>query len=145
MSTRSRIGVLNQNGSITSIYCHHDGYLEGVGATLVQHYTDPTKVRALILLGDISSLEAEIGVKRAFDSRDPQYANMTLAYGRDRGEEGTEQTESRTRADFLTTASGSDAEFIYLFDPDTRTWTYSTGARPDYFEPIPAPVKARGQ
>ena len=29
MSTRSRIGILNDDGSVTSIYCHSDGYAEG--------------------------------------------------------------------------------------------------------------------
>ena len=38
MSTRCRIGIENKNGTITSIYCHHDGYLEGVGEILVNHY-----------------------------------------------------------------------------------------------------------
>lgn len=34
MSTRSRIGMINPYGSVSSIYCHFDGYPEGVGKTL---------------------------------------------------------------------------------------------------------------
>jgi hypothetical protein len=30
MSTRSRIAIENQNGSVTSVYCHFDGYISGV-------------------------------------------------------------------------------------------------------------------
>ena len=38
MATRSFIGKLNHDGSITVVYCHWDGYPEGVGETLVKHY-----------------------------------------------------------------------------------------------------------
>jgi hypothetical protein len=39
MSTRSRIAIENQNGSVTSIYCHFDGYISGVGKTIKRIYT----------------------------------------------------------------------------------------------------------
>ena len=38
MSTRSRIGILKNNGSIESIYCHLDGYPEWVGKKLYRYY-----------------------------------------------------------------------------------------------------------
>jgi hypothetical protein len=38
MSTRSRIAIENHHGTVTSIYCHFDGYLEGVGKKLFNHY-----------------------------------------------------------------------------------------------------------
>lgn len=56
MSTRSRIGMLNLDGTISSIYCHHDGYLEGVGETLVKYWNDLNDIIELIANGDISSL-----------------------------------------------------------------------------------------
>ena len=59
MSTRCRIGIENKNGTITSIYCHHDGYLEGVGGILVNHYKTEEKIRKLMELGDMSSLGTE--------------------------------------------------------------------------------------
>ena len=59
MSTRCRIGIENKDGTITSIYCHHDGYLECVGDKLVNHYKDENKIRALLELGDMSSLGTE--------------------------------------------------------------------------------------
>ena len=48
MSTRCRIGIENKDGTITSIYCHHDGYLEGVGEILVNHYKNEEKIRKLM-------------------------------------------------------------------------------------------------
>jgi len=72
MSTRSRIAIENQDGTVDSIYCHFDGYLSGVGKTLFNHY-DKEKLEKLIELGDISSLgESTIN---------------TVAYCRDRGED----------------------------------------------------------
>lgn len=56
MGTRSLIGLDNGDGTITSVYCHWDGYPEGVGATLLRAYDDEVKVRALLAAGDHSSL-----------------------------------------------------------------------------------------
>ena len=88
MATTSRIGMEMPNGEVKSIYCHWDGYPEGVGATLQEHYTNPEKVEALIALGDISSLSRCVsvnipGVTHTFDNPDP---DVTVAYHRDRGE-----------------------------------------------------------
>lgn len=55
MSTRSRI-AFEHDGKFESIYCHHDGYLSWVGKILQENYTEPSKVQALMELGDISSL-----------------------------------------------------------------------------------------
>lgn len=90
MSTRSRIGRRNPDGSVTSIYCHFDGYPAGVGATLARHYTDPAKIDALIVLGDISSLAPECQDPPAGHSYHTGAAGHTVAYMRDRGEYGCE-------------------------------------------------------
>jgi hypothetical protein len=71
MATRSRIAIENQDGTVDSIYCHFDGYVDSVGKTLFEHY-DQEKLERLLELGDISSLgESTID---------------TVAYCRDRGE-----------------------------------------------------------
>ena len=90
MATRSRIGIENQDGTISSIYCHYDGYESGVGAVLKNHYTDRGKVQSLIDLGDISSLGERVAplvntneMLHTFDNPIP---GITVAYHRDRGE-----------------------------------------------------------
>jgi hypothetical protein len=55
MATRSKIAIENQDGTVTAIYCHWDGYVDGVGKTLFENY-DREKLEQLIELGDISSL-----------------------------------------------------------------------------------------
>ena len=72
MATRSRIAIENENGTVISIYCHFDGYLEGVGKKLFEHY-DREKTEKLIELGDISVLG-----ESTLD---------TIAYHRDRNED----------------------------------------------------------
>ena len=56
MATRSAIGIKSENGTIKAIYCHWDGYPEGVGAGLVENYNSKEKAEELISLGGFSSL-----------------------------------------------------------------------------------------
>ena len=58
MSTRSRIAKLNEDNTVTSIYCHFDGYLEGVGKTLIQQY--PLGPSDILKAGDIRTLPDRI-------------------------------------------------------------------------------------
>ena len=75
MATRSRIGIiLNPDAPyeeqiITSIYCHHDGYIKSVGEKLKAHYNHIDKINQLLELGDISALEntVEESAKNAYD------------------------------------------------------------------------------
>jgi hypothetical protein len=116
MSTRSNIGIQNDDGTITAIYCHFDGYPEGVGDTLRTAYTDGEKVKALIALGNISSLAENVapppGVNHSFDNR----ANsVTTAYMRDRGETGQEARTFANESDYHAQARESWAEYAYLW------------------------------
>ena len=84
MATRSTIGVLNGDNSVTSIYCHWDGYPEGVGATLHEHYTETETIANLMALGDLAALGDTIGTQKEFNTS--PLNGECLAYGRDRGE-----------------------------------------------------------
>ena len=64
MATRSRIAVetTDHRGErvIKSVYCHNDGYLEGVGERLMDKFpngTDPAEVEAYINEGDRSTTD----------------------------------------------------------------------------------------
>lgn len=86
MSTRSIIATVTPEGKCKAIYCHFDGYPEGVGQTLLDHYKDQNKINDLIALGGISSLAEEISCPEghSFETRKEGY---TVAYHRDRGED----------------------------------------------------------
>ena len=60
MSTRSEIAILNNDGTVTAIYCHWDGYVENNGIILSEHYKEIEKVKELIKNGDLSSLNKNI-------------------------------------------------------------------------------------
>ena len=60
MGTRSTIALEFADGTVEQVYCHWDGYLEGNGAMLEQHYMNPFKVKQLLALGGFSSLEASV-------------------------------------------------------------------------------------
>lgn len=113
MSTRSRIGILNPDATITSVYCHNDGYVEGVGTALTTHYTNEAKIRELIALGDLSSVGPLVAPPKGMKHRFGDAAcGVTVAYGRDRGEMGC---LARTHKDFGRFIEDPE-EYTYLWN-----------------------------
>lgn len=113
MGTRSFIIVPNPKGDYTGIYCHWDGYPEHVGRILEQHYTTKAKIRKLINLGDISSLKPEVDPTGPHTFDEPQ-GNVTVAYGRDRGEQGYGARTRDTLEHLVTIAASMWCEYVYL-------------------------------
>lgn len=131
MGTRSRIGVMHGD-NCKSVYCHWDGYLDHNGRILLEHY-DSAKANHLVALGDISSLDINIGQKHDFDNREAS-KNQCTFYGRDRGETGTEFKTDTTFEAFLERADGCGAEYYYIMKDSV--WyvgtTYGSDARLGY-------------
>lgn len=126
MSTRSYICKENEDGTFTGVYCHSDGYLSYNGAMLLDHYSEREKVEHLISLGDLSLLCEKIDPDPAkphsFDYNDRQ-EDVTVAYGRDRGETGIEAKEVK-----LNEFDSDDSwiEYIYVYGKDDK-WRYFEG------------------
>jgi len=127
MATRSTIALEYADGTVGQVYCHWDGYLEHNGAILRSAYTDPFKVRALLDLGDISSLGPNIGEQHEFDCPHkygtPEYQawqdekrEVTTFYGRDRGEEGTEARTFKSYDDYRKRAQFEEYNYILRRD-----------------------------
>ena len=112
MATRSRIAIENEDGTVTSIYCHFDGYPEYAGSVLQEHYTDPEKVKKLIALGDISTLYPEVdipeGVNHSFET---PVKGITVAYHRDREEDFNQKSNASVTGFF----NGDIEEYGYCF------------------------------
>ena len=108
MDTRGRIGYVDpKTGLIHSVYIHWDNYLSHTGRILRDHYKDMKKVKRLIALGNLSSLEANVSLRtvpkpwvnrywRPENGRDQHVQKHTydtpvkdvvVAYHRDRGED----------------------------------------------------------
>jgi hypothetical protein len=83
MGTRSSIALEYADGTIKQIYAHWDGYIDGNGHILFNHYNTPEAANELISMGDLSSLDETI--------------ETTVFYARDRGEDGV---DARSFSDF---------------------------------------------
>lgn len=113
MATRSFI-ARSLKSSFEGVYCHYDGYLEYNGAILRHYYSEASKVKKLISLGDISTLGKRVGRKHDFNKRTEE---QTTYYGRDRGElHCGKPTPFIELNDLVVHASEAGCEFIYLFD-----------------------------
>lgn len=99
MATRSVIGVM-YGDVYKSVYCHLDGYLEGVGATLLENY-GRVGASELIACGDISSLHATIPDTKFFD-------------------DNTECLTANTFDEFLDQWSDCWVEYMYIMGTDEQ-------------------------
>ena len=114
MSTSCRIGYLRPDNRVESIYCHWDGYPEGVGQILKDHYTDPEKIEALMRLGDISRLgytTEHLPKDWASWEREPE---RTICY-RDRGEVDIDSHIAESEEDYRDKVKQSSVNYGYLF------------------------------
>jgi len=98
MGTHSSIAVQHQDKTISAIYCHYDGYLEGVGSSLLRHHNSQEAAEALVSLGDCSTVDGGV-----------------VAYSRDRFE--LKPKVFRDELDYLNHCARSidDSGFRYLF------------------------------
>ena len=110
MSTNSTIKIKRTDGTETAIYCHYDGYIEGVGTTLQLAYNTAEKVEELLKLGDLSTLgyypNPKEGEEHSFEGK--RQENVCVAYHRDRGEDFRQ--------------SNGMCEYIYTFDEAEAVW-----------------------
>lgn len=128
MSTRSSIAIKRKDGTIESIYCHSDGYLEYNGALLNQYYKDPNKVNNLINLGDISCLAKRINpdplLEHGFDY-DKRQENVVVAYGRDRDDKNVDKKIHNNINDYKSYLKDTWQEYAYLYDEENKKWLWS--------------------
>ena len=114
MSTRSRIGILNQDGSIESVYHHSDGYPEWLGVVLKNKYSDSVKVRDLMELGDISCIHT----RRTWEGKELE--KPAIKTYNQRGEH-TQAMDHEDLIDFVM-HDPSMIEFSYLWNTDLNEW-----------------------
>ena len=115
MSTRSYIVIEKKRKSgeyyYEGVYCHWDGYPSYNGQILFNNYQDREKVEKLISLGDISSLAEEIETTDSTHSFETPVEDVTVFYGRDRGEDGVGPKEVKLED----LASDVCIEYTYIY------------------------------
>lgn len=121
MSTRSRIGLMLEDGTIKHSYCHFDGYPNGVGHTLVENYSEIEKVEELLSFGDMSFLAPKVTPDGIHNFNNPELG-VTVFYGRDRAE--TDVDSATTSMDeYLSVKYSSCIDYQYLFSGG-QWWVY---------------------
>ena len=123
MSTRSFIGRINPDNSVTVIYCHWDGYPEHQLPILYHYYSNEETLNSLLELGDISVLNEKVnppeGKRHSFNVPCPE---VVLAYHRDRGDPWNDckPTNYPSLKDLLFDNKDTlfDIEYFYIFDGD---------------------------
>ena len=136
MATRSTIALEFADGTVGQVYCHWDGYLDYNGRLLLEHWSDPFKLRELIDLGALSSLSREIGEKHQFDNPGkygtPEYdayrqliEHMCTFYARDRGEELSTHS-FKSYKDYLDNAQFEEYNYILRPVDNRPVWFVSS-------------------
>ena len=88
---------------------------------LVLHYDTFDKANALVSMGEISSLQKKMTPTDSNHTFDTPEKDVTVFYGRERGEDGCELELSDTYAAYL---GWVDSEFNYIFIDGE--WKFST-------------------
>jgi hypothetical protein len=131
MATRSRIGIQNDDGSVTSVYCHWDGYPEHNGDILVMHYKEREKVQKLINLGSLSTLAPEVDAPQGEGhSYEKPVMGVTVAYHRDR-EEPLQMKQHISKENFF---ASDIEEYGYLYTLEGE-WLVKDGGSSKKAEP----------
>ena len=113
MSTRSRIGIQNEDGTVSSIYCHWNGHPSYNGKILKEYYSNREKLQQLIDLGDISYLAEEVSTEDEHTFDKPK-KGITVAYHRDRGE----ALQKAKIDESLSSFRGEDYGYVYTLDDE---------------------------
>jgi len=103
MGTPCAIGMKLADGSVRAIRCNYDGYVAGAGVILAGWYTEPTKTKSLLALGDLSQLAEELG--------------SCVAYHRDRHEPMRPARRFASIDEYQRLAEGEmGADYLYVYD-----------------------------
>lgn len=112
MATRSFISRYNDETEMyESIYCHWDGYPQGVGVTLRDNYHNGVAAGQLMTIGDISSL------------RDTVVETQQEAY-KLRGDENVDAKIFRWKSEMIEYYRNMSCEYGYLWE-DSKWQCYS--------------------
>tara|TARA_R100001079_G_C4306787_1_gene93458 strand:- start:51 stop:482 length:432 start_codon:yes stop_codon:yes gene_type:complete len=127
MSTRSRIGILQDDLSVKSVYHHWDGYPEWLGVTLEQQYNTREKVAKLIDGGNMSSCYSD----SEYDYEKQEYVKVDPRPNYYGGED-EKPHHNNSIQDFLKDARACE-EFLYLFTSEGwRAWSVRPMYDKDY-------------
>jgi hypothetical protein len=119
MATRARIGFETQVGEIVSSYHHWDGYPAGLGYNLIKNYAgDRDKFMEAVMLGDASHWGKTPYPSTSEHSFSNAEEDVSVYYGRDRGEENTAPVTFTDFEDFAANWDTAGEEYAYVLRLD---------------------------
>jgi hypothetical protein len=156
MGTRSRIGYELPDHSVVSVYCHWDGYVEGNGRILVEHYQDREAVKKLIDGGSMSSLRTRRNgwdLPKPLKDENGNYisdAEGNMMYENDRdpqplyfAERGEELDVQHTSFDeFCSDMCGEEYAYLYDLNGNWKAYQIGWGKEPTERVDIPGYMTA---
>ena len=107
-NTNGFIGIVNNDGSVDSIYCKYENYIGWTGRLLSNCYSTERQVRDLVALGDLIVLysDTDITITLAQEEKTPIYIRR-----------------DEDLHDFFNAARNATIEFCYLFRGNK--WKYT--------------------
>lgn len=119
MATRARIGIETRVGEIVSAYHHYDGYPAGLGYNLIKNYAgDRDKFMEAVMLGDASYWGKTPYPSTSLHSFNNAEDDVSVYYGRDRGEENTAPVTFTDMEDFAANWNIAGEEYAYVLRLD---------------------------
>lgn len=116
MATRWTVGKIQEDGvTVRSVYGHWDGYPDHAGKILSSFYTDEQKLDQLLAMGDISSIDEQIGDTAEQNPFEDRAEGVSCFYGRDRGETDVDALVHANQEEWLGFRKGSACEYGYLW------------------------------
>lgn len=76
MATRAIIAYLSEDKELTTTYNHYDGYPDGLGKALLNHYDDDSKANIVANVGYISSIDPDTGEITSNNSESPNKMDL---------------------------------------------------------------------
>jgi len=86
MSTHASIAVEHEDGTISAVYCHFDGYLSGVGKDLVAHFNSLKAAEELIKKGDLSGTNSSEGKPKYYTDDGEDFEDVKPRFYQNLGE-----------------------------------------------------------
>jgi hypothetical protein len=119
VATPARIGLLQADNSVISIYCYYDG--NTIFDILKDSYNTTEKVEDLLALGDISSLGSQLAPDPSKPHIPLNYQkDVTIAFCRDMGDPIGIRCQEPVSV--FTSPKRNRKTINYLFDPKTQHW-----------------------
>ena len=121
MDIKAKIGVINERGTIDSVYCSLDGDIENVGRLLLENYNDYALASKLVSYGDIYRLKKYLD-KGIFT--DESKEETTIFDIRDQKLSWSlyKTSHNRTLNSYLNSSRERGATYAYLFDKERNEW-----------------------